>query len=92
MQVHGPSQVHGAQAIRGPHSTSSVESSAAPGLSATSDRLDISEAGQIASRMAEIPDIRAERVESIRASILDGTYETDDKLNSAVDQLLDEIA
>jgi negative regulator of flagellin synthesis FlgM len=91
MQVHGPSQVHGAQPIRGPHTSGSIEPSAAAGSSATGDRLDISEAGQIASRMAEIPDIRGERVQSIRAAILDGTYETEDKLNAAVDQLLDEI-
>jgi len=92
MQVHGPSQIHAAQPIRGPHASGSIEPSAASASSATGDRLDISEAGQIADRMAEIPDIRADRVDSIRAALMDGTYETEGKLSTAVDRLLDEIA
>ena len=90
--VQGPSQVHAAQPIRGPHTSGSIEPSTATGSAAVGDRLDISEAGQIASRMAEIPDIRAERVQDIRAAILDGSYETQDRLGTAVDRLLDEIA
>jgi anti-sigma28 factor (negative regulator of flagellin synthesis) len=56
------------------------------------DRLDISEAGQIAGRLAEVPDIRADRVRDIRAAILNGGYETEGKLSTALDRLLDEIA
>jgi anti-sigma28 factor (negative regulator of flagellin synthesis) len=56
------------------------------------DRLDISEAGQIAGRLAEIPEIRADRVAQLRESILNGTYETEERLSTAVDRLLDEIA
>ena len=41
------------------------------------DRLDISEAGQIAGRMADMPDIRADRVQELRTAILNGSYETD---------------
>ncbi len=93
MQIHGPSQLHGAQSIHGPHSARSVESSpSTPSTQPASDRLDISEAGQIASQLAEIPDIRADRVESIRAALANGTYETGDKLSTALDRLLDEIA
>lgn len=92
MQVHGASQVHGAQAVRGPHKSASIESGSTQSFSDVTDRLDISDAGRIADRMAEIPDIRAERVQAIRAAIVDGTYETSDKLNTAVDRLLDEIA
>ena len=92
MQVHGPSHVHGAQQIRGPHTPGSIEPSAAPGSAAIGDRLDISEAGQIADRMAEIPDIRAERVDALRAAIANGSYETENILSTAVDRLLDEIA
>lgn len=92
MQIYGPSQLHGAQSIHGPHTARAVES--APTTSSTqaaSDRLDISEAGQIAGQLAEIPDIRADRVASIREALMNGTYETDDKLNTALERLLDEI-
>ncbi len=92
MQIYGPSQVHGAQPIHGPHTARSVESAPTSDTLTPSDRLDISEAGQIAGRLAEIPDIRADRVADIRAALADGTYETLDKLDVAVDRLLDEIA
>jgi len=39
----------------------------------------------------EIPDIRQDRVDSIRAQIAKGTYETDAKLDVAIERLLDEI-
>ena len=39
----------------------------------------------------DIPAIRQDRVNSIRAAIADGTYETDAKLSTALDRLLDEI-
>jgi anti-sigma28 factor (negative regulator of flagellin synthesis) len=92
MQIYGPSHVHGAQPMHGPHAARSVEQARPAETSATSDRLDISEAGRIAERLAEVPDIRAERVEQLRAAILEGTYETEDKLDAAVERLLDEIA
>jgi negative regulator of flagellin synthesis FlgM len=92
MHIYGPSQVHGTQPLHGPHTTRAIEPASTGGASGVGDRVDISEAGQMADRLAEIPDIRAERVEEIRAAIASGTYETDDKLNTAVERLLDEIA
>ena len=45
----------------------------------------------LAGRLSEIPDIRQGRVSAIKAAIASGTYETADKLNTAVSRLLDEI-
>jgi negative regulator of flagellin synthesis FlgM len=92
MQIHSPSQIHGAQSVSGPQTSRSVSPASTSTASPIGDRLDISEAGQIAGRLAEIPDIRADRVEQIRAAIVNGTYENDDKLSTALDRLLDEIA
>ena len=39
-----------------------------------------------------IPDIRADRVAELKAQIASGAYETDAKLNVALDRLLDEMA
>jgi len=36
-------------------------------------------------------EIRADKVQSVRAQIEAGTYETDDKLNVAADRLLDDL-
>ena len=44
------------------------------------------------ANMNDISDIRAERVAEIREQIAAGQYETADKLDSAMDRLLDEIA
>jgi anti-sigma28 factor (negative regulator of flagellin synthesis) len=35
--------------------------------------------------------MREDRVEAVRLQIAEGTYETNDKLNIAVERLLDEI-
>lgn len=90
MQIYGPSQLHGAQSINAPH----VQRIATPQVnrpSAPADQLDISQAGELAARLSEIPDIRSDRVASIRAAIANGTYETAQKLDTAVSRLLDEI-
>jgi negative regulator of flagellin synthesis FlgM len=92
MQIYGPSHVHSAQPISSPHSARSAEPTSSTSSPSIGDRLDISEAGQLAGRMAEIPEIRADRVQELRAAILNGSYETDDKLNVALERLLDEIA
>ena len=55
------------------------------------DQLDISHEADLASRLQDIPDIRADRVAAIRAEIEAGVYETDDKLDLAVSRLLDEM-
>jgi negative regulator of flagellin synthesis FlgM len=91
MQIHGPSQIHGAQPIHAPHGARTQEAGSVGASSSSGDRLDISEAGQIAGRLAEMPEIRADRVQELRTAILDGSYESDAKLDVALDRLLDEI-
>jgi negative regulator of flagellin synthesis FlgM len=91
MQIYGPSQIHGAQPINAPHAPRAHEASSIPASSSTGDRLDISEAGQIAGRLADVPEMRADRVQELRTAILEGSYETDAKLDIALDRLLDEI-
>jgi len=91
MQIYGPSHVHGAQSVSAPHTTRAAQGSGAPHSAGAVDKLDISEAGMLAARLDDIPDIRQDRVDAIRAAIADGSYETHDKLNGALERLLDEI-
>jgi negative regulator of flagellin synthesis FlgM len=93
MQIYGPAHLHGPQGVSAPH----AKSIATPPASArqsidTNDTLEISSQGAIASRLGEIPDIRHDRVAAIRQQIAEGTYETPEKLDAALDALLDEIA
>jgi negative regulator of flagellin synthesis FlgM len=93
MQINGLTQLHGPQSISAPHFNRTT-APAAPTATPldTTDELHLSPAAQMASRMSEIPDIRWERVNSIKAAIADGTYMTEDKVNVAVERLLDEFA
>ena len=65
--------------------------SATPEPAQPTDQLDISREADLVSRVRELPEIRAERVEQIRAQIEAGRYETEDKLDVAVSRLLDEL-
>jgi len=93
MQIYGPTALHSAQGINAPHALRANQPTSAPTRTSvdTVDQLDISPAASLASRLSDIPDIRQERVNSIRAQLAAGTYETDDKLDGALSALLDEI-
>ena len=91
MQIHGPTHVHGPQPIKAPHRAQAPQPSASRSYVTGADQLDISREADMVSRVREIPDIRADRVAEIRAAIEAGQYETDEKINIAVERLLDEI-
>jgi negative regulator of flagellin synthesis FlgM len=92
MQVYGPTHLHGAQAINAPHSVARA-SQPTSGVQSTpiTDEVQISDAAQLVAKTQQIPDVRQDRVDSIRAQIAQGAYETPDKLDTAVSRLLDEI-
>ena len=60
------------------------------------DQLDLSPEAQdilqASSTSAASSEIRADKVASIKAAIADGTYETPEKLDAALDKLLDTFA
>jgi negative regulator of flagellin synthesis FlgM len=61
------------------------------GAPAVSDRVEISELASFLSRLAELPEARARRIVEVRNAILEGSYETPEKLDTAVSRLLEEI-
>ena len=93
MQINGPAHLHGAQAINPPHhnTRASRASDAQVSSLAEVDQLDISHEADLVSRVHDVPDIRQDRVAEIRSQIESGVYETDDKLDGALERLLDEI-
>lgn len=92
MQIYGATHVHGPQAINAPHAAKASETSAVQRGSSTSDELSISETGSLLAQIRDLPEVRLDRVQALRAEIAAGTYETDEKLNAALDNLLDELA
>lgn len=92
MQIQGPSYLHGAQPVNAPHGAR-ADSRPAPSSSVgAGDELQLSTAGQFVDRAADLPPIREDRVAALRAAIAGGAYETADKLDKAVEGLLDELA
>ncbi|MBM3999508.1 MAG: flagellar biosynthesis anti-sigma factor FlgM [Planctomycetes bacterium] len=92
MYIHGPMHVHGAQPINAPHRMKPSVPPSQAGAVSGPDQLEISPQAEFLSRIREMPEVRADRVSQIRAAIASGTYETADKLDRAVDRLLDELA
>lgn len=91
MHIYGPSQLHGSQSIGAPHGIRQAQPMARPEAPQIADEVDISEAAQFAEQIQQMPDIREDRVEAVRLQIAEGTYETSDRLNAAIERLLDEI-
>ena len=91
MHIYGPSQLHGPQSITAPHGARPAQPMSRPKAAQIADEVDISEAAQMAEQIQQMPEMREDRVEAVRQQIAAGTYETSDKLNAAVERLLDEI-
>ncbi|MCC6681363.1 MAG: flagellar biosynthesis anti-sigma factor FlgM [Phycisphaeraceae bacterium] len=54
------------------------------------DQVELSVTAQMLSKIADLPDVRTDLVNQVRSQIAAGTYETPEKLNSAIDALLAE--
>ena len=92
MHVNGSSHVHGPHGLNAPHHPRLYKPTGeTTPTSGSSDRLEISPAAEAAIRAAEGGEVRNELVVRIRSEIASGTYETTDKLDTALDRLLDEI-
>ncbi len=57
----------------------------------TGDVVEISTAARLAARIRDIPDVRADLVAQVKADIAAGTYESSEKIDIAVNRLLDEM-
>jgi len=91
MQVHGPAHLHGPQQLSAPHSARTIQPPTASPPGQIQDEVQISAAGRLIEQAQQMPDIRWDRVNQIRAQIAEGTYETDGKLDIALGRMLNEI-
>ena len=91
MHIYGPSQLHGPQSIGAPHGARPAQPTTRPEAAQIADEVNISDAARLVEQIQQMPDIREDRVNAVRQQIADGAYETSDKLNAALERLLDEI-
>jgi len=91
MEIHGPGGPQGPQPIYPKLASFSVESGASARASAPKDHVEISQLGLVLDGIHDLPEIRHEKVEAIRQEIAAGTYETPEKLERALENLLTEL-
>lgn len=92
MQIFGVSAMNGTQALSGVKGTEAAgQAKAAAQVADVRDTVALSVDGVRAAEAAATADIRFDRVQAIRAAIADGSYETPEKLDIALDRLLDSI-
>jgi len=60
-------------------------------LTRPSDRVELSERARLLSKLAALPDVRSDLVDRVRREIANGTYESDAKIDGAVQGVLDEL-
>ena len=91
MQIHGTNRIHSPQGINAPHiPLRTAGTQATPGAGKV-DRVDISPAAQAAVDAAEGKGVRQDLVNLIRGQIAAGTYDTPEKMDIALERLLDQI-
>ena len=87
--------------INGVHSVASIQqaaavSPAAPAQAAApaaqaADVVEISTIAQLAAQIQELPPVRTELIERVKAELAAGTYETPEKIEIALNRLMDEL-
>jgi flagellar biosynthesis anti-sigma factor FlgM len=55
-----------------------------------SDRVELSDRARLLDRMRDLPDVRQDRVDRVRAAIARGGYDSDMRINSAIDRLIEQ--
>ena len=91
MHIHGTNRIHGPHGINPPHIShrAAGQQSTSPGGKV--DRVDISPAAEAAIEAAEGGRVRSDLVNLIRSQIAAGTYDTPEKMDIALERLLDEM-
>jgi len=55
------------------------------------DRVEVSDVARYLSKLKEVPAVRTELVQEVRAQIEAGTFETPERLEGAAEQLLEDL-
>ncbi len=99
MQIYGPFRMSASQAASGPQrpQTPSAESTAAKKRSGGPvDQLDLTHSASSVNRLegaiAGSGEIRIDRVADLRRQIASGNYDTPEKMDAALQRMLDQIA
>ena len=90
MEVNTTGGISGSNPIQ-PDRISAGKAEKIPPKPARADRTDISVEARLLSKLREVPDVRWEKVEALKALIAKGQYETPERIAGAVEKLLEEL-
>jgi hypothetical protein len=90
MDIGNASGVGGAGRIEGPQNVGKIKPPISPASSGSTDKVDLSAHAKIASDALSLPAVRAERVDEIKKLIQSGRFDTDARLDAALDGFLAE--
>ncbi|MFC1586787.1 flagellar biosynthesis anti-sigma factor FlgM [Planctomycetota bacterium] len=90
MEITGAGGVSGPKKIQNKKIRATVPTEAVtPGKS--SDKVEFSEAARFLQGLERIPSVRVDKIRSLRQQIEKGEYETPEKLQIAIEKLLEEL-
>jgi negative regulator of flagellin synthesis FlgM len=92
MEIFGAGGLQGPQPIYPRLAAFSLDAGETVHAGAVRDQLEISPLGQMLDGIGQLAEIRYERISEIRAQIESGSYESPEKLELALDRLLDELS
>jgi negative regulator of flagellin synthesis FlgM len=92
MEIYGAGGTQGPQPIYPRLAAFQVDAGQTVHAGSPRDHVEISPLGQMLDGISRLPEIRHEKVEEIRRQIVNGTYETPEKLEMALDRLIDELS
>lgn len=91
MEIFGAGGTQGPQPIYPRLAAFSLEAGHSVHAGTPRDHVEISPLGQMLDGIGQLPEIRQEKVDEIRRHLAAGSYESPEKLEVALDRLLDEL-
>ncbi|MEM9064933.1 MAG: flagellar biosynthesis anti-sigma factor FlgM [Planctomycetota bacterium] len=78
------------RSVNGDDSVARAEAAAAGGVIRGADQVDVSAESVALQKLRELPELRTDLIESIKAQIRADAYDTPERLDAALDGLIDE--
>ncbi len=88
--IYGINGTGGAQPLRPQTTANSGPSQPKPMPSEKTDQVEISDVARLMHKIAQLPEIRTEKVLPVKQALAQGTYESEEKLSIALDEFLNE--
>jgi len=88
--IYGINGAGSPQPLRPQSAGNSVPSPPKVGGGAKVDLVEISDIARLMHKIAQLPEIRTEKVLPVKQALAQGRYESEEKLSVALDELLDE--